>query len=241
MSVVLTHPTGCEVILDLAHTGIDIGIVRSIIEMDEYGLTDLVDNGHDIKFAVDAGCHVGAFTKLVKLLWPEAKVLAIDPSPVNASVFAKNTQGLDGIYWYQKAAVDSDESFVHMTNAQDTGSGYIVETVDRLRDPSHRAKKRTTFEVQATRISKLLTEHQFPYIDILKVDTEGAEAEIFRDLRRSQWIKKTGWIRFEWYGRASIPLIEESLLGTHTIWMQTDYGLKCGRGCGHNGHRNYRD
>jgi len=91
-----------------------------------------------------------------------------------------------------------------------------------------------TVPVKAARLEALLQEHEFPYLDILKIDAEGSEAFILQSLKESGWLKKTKWVRFEWHHLASLPIIKKALADTHQCFIEELPGAVQGFGLGHN-------
>jgi FkbM family methyltransferase len=242
MLVTFQHPTGLSVSTHVRND-IEKNIVRGIVQLDEYLLHSIFNDNHPIHYVVDVGCHVGAFTQIIKRLWAESHVLAIDPAPGNVDIFKQNTQKLlPGIHWYQKAAVNSDERVVHLANTTKSPNTFTIELLNRL-NPYRIVDidEMSDCEVEAARVSELLVECNFPYIDILKVDAEGAEPEVLEDLASTGWLRRTGWIRFEWHDRASIDRIETVLQATHSISMDVRSKIQWGSGYAHSNSLNYKE
>lgn len=74
--------------------------------------------------------------------------------------------------------------------------------------------------VEAVRLSQLLAAHMFPRVDLLKIDAEGAEPDVCKDLRESGWLPKVRWLRMEWHLHAHIARIEALLSDTHAVDVQ---------------------
>ena len=77
-------------------------------------------------------------------------------------------------------------------------------------------------EVPCRSIHDLLVDLGVNVIDLLKVDAEGSEVEIFSCLAAHRWLPKTCWIRFEWHGRESIPHLRRLLSPTHEVSIEED-------------------
>jgi len=118
---------------------------------------------------VDVGAHVGAFC-----LWVSQRadcvVFAIEPNPIATSLFAENTAGLrDSVRLKQVAVAGS----VGQRMFYDLGS---PSTSSLLGEPS----RSIGFQVDTLTLDDVIDESGFQQVDLLKMDIEGAENEVFR-------------------------------------------------------------
>ncbi len=126
-------------------------------------------------YILDLGAHIGLATLYFKQIYPEAKIIAIEPQPDNFVLLTKNTEEnqLKGVQLVQAAiAPKSGEIVLHEPTSLEgwrSGTG-IIPNGWRGVQPSKEIK------VRAITIMDYLVEP----IDLLKMDIEGMEYEVVR-------------------------------------------------------------
>lgn len=126
-------------------------------------------NSPDIKIIVDLGANIGMASLYFSSRYPDAKIYGIEPDPQNFDLLLSNM-----------AHEISHSRFVPVKAAVSghTGMAYIDKA------PKAYNTKISTLPVSQTRvktisITDLLSEFDIANIDLLKIDIEGAEMEIF--------------------------------------------------------------
>lgn len=115
---------------------------------------------------VDAGAHIGTASILFARKYPAARIIAIEPEPSNFAALVRNTAPYNTITPIQAALWRKDgEVMLDASNAHPKGAFQIVP------DGRHR--------VRALTIETVMRENGIRSIDLLKVDIEGAEVEVF--------------------------------------------------------------
>lgn len=237
LSTCIRRPIGCEIErvaigdyrvwmrADRAAQQWDARIIAPILQGDEYELHPIHRDGHDVRTVVDVGGHVGAFALKVKRFWPQAKVIGIEPDPLGALIYRTNVEGLDDVHVIEGAAVGAgrDQNVMFHRDGRETNnaaSSYVREVARDLTPDSLAPERQGDIAVvPGIRIPALLAEHGIEQIDILKLDCEGAEAELLEDLKASGWLKRTRWLRGEWHFEESIPRIRAAVEPTHVLAM----------------------
>ena len=134
---------------------------------------------------VDAGAHIGMASILFTLKYPAARIIAIEPEPSNFAVLVKNTAAFKMITPIQAAVWrENTEITLGPSTAHPKGAFQIVENGSQ--------------RVRAITIDKLMQEAGIDSIDLLKVDIEGAEIEVFESCF---WIKKVRVMAIELHDR----------------------------------------
>lgn len=176
--VILTNRVGkSELKMLLRKTGADDIIYRDIILRNggDYGfITGLAGHiGLDIRTIIDAGANIGTATGYLKSMYPQAKVVCIEPEPGNYALLEKNMalNGFDDVVLCQNAFwINNDELHI--------GVGVRGELAKELSfaivDDSEVAVKGLTFK---DCLALLGAEK----VDLLKMDIEGAEAAFIND------------------------------------------------------------
>lgn len=201
----------------------DMEVARPILDGDEYELEPLRSAGHRLRWVVDVGAHVGSFTLKIKRWWPEARVLAAEPDPDSAALFRENVEGLDGVAFEEAAVLGQPgvaEARLRQAGRANHDGNAAASSVLEVAHPLPPDRRPATTVVRAVSVLDLLERHGLPRIDLLKLDCEGAEAEILEALRDAGWMERVGWIRGEWHGCDALPRLEAALGSTHTAAFQ---------------------
>ena len=115
---------------------------------------------------VDVGAHIGMASISFALLYPTARIIAIEPEPANFAALVRNAAPYKTITPIHAALWRQDgEVTLGLSNAHPKGAFAIVENgVQRVR---------------AITMETAMREAGIHSIDLLKVDIEGAEIEVF--------------------------------------------------------------
>ncbi len=127
---------------------------------------------------VDAGAYIGDTTLYFKLLYPSARVIALEPYPHSFELLKRNVEEnqLTGVDLVQAAlAPKSGEVTLHADNS---GHDWFTTVSASL---SGWDKRQTTTPLQVRGVT--LTEVVQGEIDLLKMDIEGMEGTILKSLK----------------------------------------------------------
>lgn len=153
-----------------------------------------VDNEYDVSLAptpliiVDAGANVGMSAVYFSLRYPTATIVAIEPEESNFGILRKNAKLFPKVVPIN-AALWGHEGFVQV---QDGGGGHWGMRV---------AESDVSADIgtRSTTLPGLLEQLGIDQVDLLKVDVEGAECEIFEN--SSSWIDRVNVICVELHDR----------------------------------------
>lgn len=136
---------------------------------------------------VDCGANVGITSIFFASRYPHATIYSIEPHPDNYRLLKLNTQAEPRIVPINAAIVGVETPSVRMTvNAPAWGNKL-----------SH---DESGIEVPALTISQLIEKHGLKRIDLLKVDIEGAEEEVFA---QAEFLSHVGFGIIELHGSYS--------------------------------------
>lgn len=140
---------------------------------------------------VDLGANIGLGTIFFGLKYPKAEILAIEPDGNNFSLLSKNTSALGQRLKLREAAVWIDDGTINLQTETEEGEdlGAWGRQVSGKNTKSSRP-------VLCYKLKTLMDEARFDHVDILKIDIEGAEFELF----------SSGVI--EWIDRVSLIIVE---------------------------------
>jgi len=145
---------------------------------------------HPPKVIVDAGANIGLAAIYFANQYPTAKIIAIEPEQSNFVLLKKNLAAYSNIIPVQAALWHKNEE-IYLTDPGLGKWGFMTASKDTLAHSS--AKTRHT--VLGVTIDKLMQTYELETIDILKMDIEGAEKEVFSD--PSAWIEKVNTLIIE--------------------------------------------
>lgn len=127
------------------------------------------------KVIIDAGANIGLATVFFKTYYPDATVIAVEPDEANCKLFEKNTHGLTDIHLLRGGLWPDNTHCLRIQNAETAPWGYQVEPSDQ--------------GFPAYTVSDICKRFDLSHIDILKIDIEGSERELFS--RNTEWLNST--------------------------------------------------
>lgn len=147
---------------------------------------------------IDCGANIGTTTVFFKWLYPNAKITAFEPSPTAISALRKNIElnKFKDITVIEAAASDSEEKISFWEQPKKSGGSTAVRDVFRSKSSS------TEFE-EVTVHAVLLSKHVHENIDLLKMDIEGAEGIVIRELSKAGALSKIQNIIMEFHENES--------------------------------------
>jgi FkbM family methyltransferase len=122
--------------------------------------------------------------------YPESKIIAIEPDRDNFNLMKKNIEPYPNIIPILGALWDKNE----MINLVDPGLGNWGFMVDRAT-----SKQSNSSRIKGMTIDKIISDYNIEEIDILKIDIEGSEKEVFSDI--TLWIDKVNVLIVELHER----------------------------------------
>lgn len=145
-----------------------------VFEQEEYAFP-YIDNPKTI---VDCGANIGFASIYFAKLFPDAKIIAIEPEPSNFEMLKKNTANYSNItcinngIWTKKTSLE----------IVDQGIGEWAFAVKECQEETQGA-------IPAIGIYDIIQEYKLSSIDILKIDIEGSEKEVFTE-NNGLWLGK---------------------------------------------------
>lgn len=163
-SEIKIQPPGLRHPMTLRVRTTDVYVYISVIKEGEY----FIDLPANPQIIVDAGANIGAASIYFSHRYPEARIIAIEAEASNFEVLQKNVRPYPLITPIHAALWNKDGEIEVGTPAAATGA--VGNSAFMTREGSG---------VRAITMPTLMKELQLPKIDLLKVDIEGAEKEVF--------------------------------------------------------------
>ena len=179
--VLIPLPELQESILLRRHTS-DVAAFEQVFIDREY---DLPIGDLRPKFIIDGGANVGCASVFFAEKFPQASIWAFEPERSNYEILEQNGKRFDNITT-MKAAIWSSDTYVEIQNPNDEKWAFRVQ----------QAANDGLSRIQALSIPTILKMAGADRVDILKLDIEGAERDLF-DETSAQWIHRVGVIIIE--------------------------------------------
>ena len=173
----------------------DLGIFRQVLIDEEYFFQSSVQPG----LIIDAGANVGYASVYFASRFPDATIIAIEPDTDNFQMLQRNTAAYPKVRCI-RAGLWSRDCFLKISNPDDGACAFRVE---ESMDPEN--------AIPAVTVDTLLESSGSDRIDILKLDIEGAERELFSAHNSATWIDRTDLIMVELHDRL-VPGCEAAML-----------------------------
>jgi FkbM family methyltransferase len=139
---------------------------------------------------VDCGSNVGMSVLFFKALFPNARVIGVEPDPKTFEVLSGNVRRnhWNDVVLHNKAVGAADGTTNFYMNAQNPGDlGMSVIAQEHLK---------TQLTVPAARLSSIIGQD---HVDFLKLDVEGAEEEVIDDLSQTSVIRQIDRMMVEYH------------------------------------------
>ncbi len=170
----------------------DKWLLNKIFNVQEYNFK--IENFNP-QLILDCGANVGYSVAYFANKYPQAKIIAVEPEPLNFKMLTYNTHFFDNVTCLN-SAIWYNEGYIKIL-PDVPGNTLAFMTEDTTADDPEALK--------TTTIAKLLADSGFDEIDLLKIDIEGAEREVFDDIAKpDEWLPKVKVMVIELHDRMKI-------------------------------------
>lgn len=190
-----------------------------------------LENMLPIKTVVDAGANIGLASVFFTKRLGQPSIVALEPEEKNVDQAILNTKYLNNVEIIMGALWHKSE-VVKISNLESSGAlGFQVESAAIQTDGVGGVQGYTVVDIMDTR--------GWEFLDLLKIDIEGAEKELFQNANAINWMKRVRIIVIELHdwlkpgcsssffkAMASMDNIEMSLSGENLIIVNRDLVLR---------------
>jgi FkbM family methyltransferase len=141
------------------------------------------------KFIIDAGAYAGYSSIYFHQKYPNAKIFSLEPETSNFEILKENTKNIPEII-PMKAGLWSKKCFLKIFDRGTGHWGFMTKEVLETEN----------YDIESVTIDDLLKKSGNDRIDILKIDIEGSEQELF-SCNYESWINKVDVIIVELHNR----------------------------------------
>jgi FkbM family methyltransferase len=151
----------------------DIQIFSQIFIQKEY---DITIEG-DVKIIIDCGANIGLASLYFLSKFPNAKILAIEPEKKNFSILQNNLRNYKGAICINKGIWDKTAN-LEISDYSGGSAGFVLKESTIVSQKS----------ISAISVGQIILQYQLFTVDILKIDIEGSEEQVF--LTEPEWLNK---------------------------------------------------
>jgi len=162
--------------------GSDIQVVKQVFKTEEYQF----DTVKDPQVIIDAGANIGLAAIWFTHRFPGVRIIAVEAEKNNFELLQHNIAPYPNITAIHAALWDKQGSI----EVRDVGIGHWGFMTANADDSASTMDGHTVSEVEALTVDTLMTRFDLPFVDLLKMDIEGAELEVFRTSDR--WLDRVG-------------------------------------------------
>lgn len=188
------------------------------------------------RVVIDVGAYLGETSEWFSKLFPSATIWAIEPNTESFNLL--NTKSDARLKTFNLAISDQDgqvefhvnriapTSGIHAINPASKDSIALAQSqLDSSKPPQNQRMR--TLVMESKTLNTFVAEHEIGFIDLLKIDVQGAEIEVIKGSK--EILNQTGTILIEvslydYYSKSSSIGEVESILGPNgfTLWSVTD-------------------
>ncbi len=180
--------------------------------------------GHDYAFnitrqpktIVDAGANIGIASIYFSNTFPSSRIIAIEPEKSNFEILKRNVGPYENIIPVC-GALWHENRMIHLVDPGLGKWGFMTHE----NDGDNKNYGDLCHEISGITVDMIMKEYGIDHIDILKMDIEGAEREVFRNA--SAWIEKVDVLIVELHERMKSGCNRSFYNGTNGFddeWIQ---------------------
>ena len=147
------------------------------------------------KTIIDAGANIGLAAIYFSRAYPKSIIYSIEPEGSNVYLLRENLAHYDNVVIYQRALHHSANIQIDVMDEAKGKYGFVTKESDYSVDSENMVDS-----VKSITIDTLMKLHKIEIIDILKIDIEGAERDVFSK-GYEVWLPKTRCLIIEFHDR----------------------------------------
>lgn len=187
-SVLTIAPAGYCGRLTLRRAETDSAVIRQVLGTEAYRSTPTLSKA---RLVVDCGANIGVSAYYFLHRYPSARVIAVEPDAQNYELCRRNLASFGNRAIVLRGALWSDCQPLRIVPSSRARGAWALRVEPVTSGVA---------EVEGFTLREILScAGQRPPIDVLKIDIEGAETEVFRD--SPEWLNYVRHIAIELHGR----------------------------------------
>jgi FkbM family methyltransferase len=163
----------------------DVSVFRQVLVTREYDSQFC----KPLRTVIDAGANIGLTSVFYANKYPEATIVAVEPESSNFQMLKRNIAPYPNVIAVQ-AALWRDNQEIRLIDPKLGHYGFRT-----LEAPTLGSLREDYKLVRGVTLSRLMLDLHLNYVDLLKIDIEGSEKEVFED--SDSWVDNVGVIVVE--------------------------------------------
>lgn len=172
--------------IQLRKNSSDILTFHQIFTFKEY----VMNLGFVPKFIVDAVANIGLSVVFFANKFPDATIIAVEPEKSNFEMLLKNTTKYKNIFCVKKSISNQPDLSFDVVDKGFGNWGFVTQV------KNNGQPEKVIDQVDSLTIDEILVYHKLECLDLLKIDIEGAEKNLFES-NYENWLLKTKCIIIE--------------------------------------------
>lgn len=172
------------------------------------------------KVIYDCGANIGFTMVFFKILFPDVKVVSFEPNPVAFYYLNKNisSNSFKNVYAYQLALSNINDEIELFFDRDNLATASLNQGRDIFDN---------SVKVKTVLLSDFVKSED--KIDILKIDVEGAEIDVFSDLKSKGLLSKTVTYMIEYHNFGDVSVLQNFLNNFSSMSFLTRFISKVNR------------
>ncbi len=168
----------------------DFLVFQQVFMQEEYKkvVEIIMENKVAINTIIDLGSNIGLTTLFLFQYFPKANFICVEPDNGNFHLMNFNLSSIKNIRTYKKAVWSEHKEVYLNRNFRDQKDWAIAASDNNQESYS---------KVDTVTIDDLMKENNIHIIDLLKIDIEGSEKELFKDFESTSFLDFTKVIAIE--------------------------------------------
>lgn len=145
------------------------------------------------EYIVDAGGNIGLAAIYFANKFPKTKIISIEPEKNNYNLLIENTKYYDNIIPLNRALSNINNQELIIVDNGYGNWGFMTEPINKS-EPSSSSNR-----INSVSIEYIMKKYQIDYLDLLKIDIEGFEKELFES--NTDWLNNVRCLVIELHDR----------------------------------------
>ncbi len=143
---------------------------------------------------IDGGANIGLAAVYFSNKYPNARIYSVEPEPSNFEMVKLNTKNYPNVSAFNSALSANDGGFIEIQDVGLGNWGFMTKEV------SQENLEKSSSLIPTISISKIMADYGITVLDLVKIDIEGAEKELFEN-GYEKWLPKTRVLVVELHDR----------------------------------------
>ncbi|MCK5241115.1 FkbM family methyltransferase [bacterium] len=182
---------GIPVFVEFRQNQSDLYILREnfILKIYDFAYEEILEN---VKTIIDLGANIGLSSLYLQARFPKARIVCVEPVKENVELLRQNAHNNNFSWKVERAAIQAKSGTVTLYPNEWWSSSTVTEHVATTRQSKDGRLEKLlslpTEDVEAVSVNLILDRNQIETVDILKMDIEGAEEQLF--LESPEWLQR---------------------------------------------------